>query len=386
MMHYGRGNLYYRIEGAVLSVLRRYGFDGLLARSQTYEPVLWKNAEICMRRSRYGIAFFEHDKEHLGFNPNVTMEIGFMIALGKRVLILKDHRLPDLPRNLIERTFHEFSSNQLEKDIDKAITKFLRDQGEVQVTETISGPTPLQSKKRRTERIIESLKGVAPRAIIRQAGSLSSLAISKDGTDDENDDEMRELLIKEQRTMLAALDSGAILRCVISPDIQIVAVAQNIIPAERIKIYVLPRINQLIDLLRRYRDQRNLQLVYAARLPHDNMLLVGGEMFIGRRRVHERGFPSTTIVRDPEIVRIEIDQFDLLFGDTARIVLGLSQCHERDYGAPELKDKVIAYLDRCRKKLRALASTQLSGTVFPPKREVSPAVPARAHAKAASAR
>ncbi|HET9165501.1 MAG TPA: hypothetical protein VFP11_05860 [Candidatus Angelobacter sp.] len=386
MMHYGRGNLYDRMEGAILSVLRRYGLDGLLARDQTYEPVLWKSAKICMRHSRYGIACFEYDKEHLAFNPNVTMEIGFMLALGKRVLILKDHRLPDLPRNLVERTFQEFSSSQLEKDIDEAITKFLRDQGEVQVTETISGPTPLQSKKRRTERIIESLRGVAPRAVIRQAGSLSSLAISKDEADDESDDEMRELLIKEQRTMLAALDSGAILRCIISPDIQIVAVAQKIIPAGRIKTYVLPRINLLIDLLKRYRDQRNLQLVYAARLPHDNMLLVGGEMFIGRRRVHERGFPSTTIVRDPEILRIEIDQFDLLFGDTARIILGLNHCHERDYGSPELKDHVVTYLDRCRKKLRALASTHLSGTDIPSRRNVSSAMPARANAKVASAR
>ena len=109
-------------------------------------------------------------------------------------------------------------------------------------------------------------------------------------------------------------------------------------------------------------------------------------MFIGRRRVHERGFPSTTIVRDPEILRIEIDQFDLLFGDTARIILGLSHCHERDYGSPELKDQVVAYLDRCRKKLRALASTHLSSADFPSKRGVSSAVPAKAYAKAASAR
>lgn len=356
MIRYGKGDEYRRIENTIKETLKRYKFTGALARDRTFQDQLWDQIRFCMEFSRYGIAVFEENPEHPEFNPNVFVELGFMMGLGRKILILKERELRPLPSDLLGHLYVPFSRDTLESDIDAAVTKWLFDIGHVPLAETITGLTSIDAKKERTRRIIEVLNDVSkPGTVIRQAGALSSFAISSQERhqfEGDVDGTLKELLLEEQLSMVSALEKGAIVRCLISPDVHRVAAVQGLIPPERLLSDVLPRIDRLIEVLKRYLKKPSLQIVYVARLPRDNMLMVGDQMFVGRRRIHEWGFPLTTVIRDPEQLRSEMAEFDEIFGDVARIILRDNQCGEGDFGAEKLKRRVIEHLNECYEDLK----------------------------------
>ena len=338
-----------RIEAVIKDTLSRYGFHGTLARDHSYFPDLWRNVEHCIEHSNYGIAVCEQATPE--FNANVAVELGYMTALRKDVLILKDKEV-NLPENLHGRLFSEFTRSTLEADIERAITNWLSYRGHTLMTETILGSNAIESQKARTRRIIEVLEDARSDSIIRHAGVFSTLAITKGEAlaDSDSDEELKDLLLREHNEMIAALKRGVFLRCIISPHIQKVALDLNFISPERVRRDALPRIQQLIQVIER--KQPNLQIVCVAYLPYPNMFIMANQLFIGRRRLGEKGFPSTTIVYDPKLVQDETAQFDVLFSDAARAILGKGDCTEEDYCSEQLKDKVIKHLKKCNRDLQ----------------------------------
>jgi hypothetical protein len=355
MMRYDEGADYERLEGAIKSSLKRFGFNGVLARDKRFRPQLWDNIEFCMRHSRYGVVVFEQNPRRPEFNPNVSVELGFMMALKKDCLILKEKELPHLPTDILGHLYTEFHRDRMESEVEAAIRSWLEGLNHIQFSETLSHADPIEAKKVRTRRIIEALKSLPPEpnAIIRQGGALSSLAISKRETLLESSSKMslKQLLLEEKNQFIGAIDSGVTVRCIICPALQTVAVDLNLIAPDFVRSDVTHRIDEMIRMLTYYRRSTKLQVVYVARMPHENVLMVGDEMFIGRRRLNEWGFPSTTIVRDPELLQSEIAEFDLLFDDAARALLCVDRCTESDYGSSRLKTKIKEHLVACRNEL-----------------------------------
>jgi hypothetical protein len=360
MMRYGDGDKYRDIDLALKKALSRFGFHGILARDQTFHEQLWNHITFCMSHSRYGIAVFEQNPKTSEFNPNVSVELGFMLAQKKRCLILKEHELPKLQADLVGHLYVEFRQGSIEHDLDVAVTRWLGALGHAPTTEEITASTPVDAKKARTRRIVESLKLVEPgaSAIIRQAASLSSLAISPKETLLESDDNkgLKSLLLDERQTLIHLIERGVIVRFIIAPDVYRVAVEANLITADVVNGDVLKRVDQLIATLESHVTTSNLQIVYVTRLPHENLLIVGSEVFLGRRRLKEWGFPRTTVAREPTLVASEVAQFDLLFDDAVKSLLGDEHATPHDYGNRGLKLTVIKHLKECRRDLEARVS------------------------------
>ena len=71
----------------------------------------------------FGIAVFERLTTD-EFNPNVSLEVGYMLALGKPVCVLKDSTLKTLPSDLIGRLYDSFNvqrPNSIKPKLDKWI-------------------------------------------------------------------------------------------------------------------------------------------------------------------------------------------------------------------------------------------------------------------------
>lgn len=81
---------------------------------------LWDNVCTYMCGCRFGVAVVEEIEER-SFNPNVAIEIGFMQALQRKVLVLKDRRVPMLPTDLAGRLYREFDSYNLAPTVRQAI-------------------------------------------------------------------------------------------------------------------------------------------------------------------------------------------------------------------------------------------------------------------------
>ena len=115
-----------RIYDAVVAALAKMGLNALRADQHAYHPELWSNICTYMLSCSKAVVIFE-DVEVRDFNPNVALELGFMLALNKDCLILKEKRLPKPPTDMIGRLWREFDSYAPGRTIPKQISRWLVD-------------------------------------------------------------------------------------------------------------------------------------------------------------------------------------------------------------------------------------------------------------------
>ncbi len=106
--------------------LSRMGLRPLRADKKTYHHELWGNVCTYMLGCSKAVIVFE-DVEQREFNPNVALEFGFMRALNKPCLILKEKRLPKPPTDIIGYLWREFDSFAPEETIPDQISRWLVD-------------------------------------------------------------------------------------------------------------------------------------------------------------------------------------------------------------------------------------------------------------------
>jgi hypothetical protein len=120
MMRYRESEHFLQIEEAIITTLKAFGLQARLAKDKAYSDDLWDNVRIYMHASKYGLAVFEEiDERH--FNPNVAMEVGYMYALGRRILLLKDKRMPAMPTDILGQIYKPFDSYKIAQTIKDQI-------------------------------------------------------------------------------------------------------------------------------------------------------------------------------------------------------------------------------------------------------------------------
>jgi len=73
-----------------------------------------------------GLHFFERINTNY-FNPNVSLEIGYMMAMNKPILFLKDLTLTSLQTDLIGKLYHEYDFQSPETTLPIVIDKWIKD-------------------------------------------------------------------------------------------------------------------------------------------------------------------------------------------------------------------------------------------------------------------
>ena len=81
-----------------------------------------------MLGSSYGVAVFE-EIDIREFNPSVALELGFMLALNNRCLILKNIRMSRMPTDIVGKLYKEFDTYQIAKTVEVAIKSWVHDIG-----------------------------------------------------------------------------------------------------------------------------------------------------------------------------------------------------------------------------------------------------------------
>jgi len=128
MMRFTPGSQYEAITKTLRTIFTRYGLSVLRADDKDYTGDLWENVCTYMLGVRYGIAVFE-EIDVREFNPNIALELGFMLALSRRCLILKDRRMPRVPTDIVGKLYKEFDTYNIEDTIAAAVTSWVRDVG-----------------------------------------------------------------------------------------------------------------------------------------------------------------------------------------------------------------------------------------------------------------
>jgi hypothetical protein len=128
MMRFRAGPQYDEIHKAIRDGMASWGLKVLRADDKDYTGDLWENVCLHMLGCRFGVAVFE-EIDIREFNPNVALELGFMIALGKRCLLLKDQRMPRMPTDIVGKLYKEFDSYNITSTISTAVDRWARDIG-----------------------------------------------------------------------------------------------------------------------------------------------------------------------------------------------------------------------------------------------------------------
>ena len=126
MMRFGKTKAHINIYKSIKETLNKYKINALRADEKEYHEDLFPNVLTYIYGSSFGIAVFERLEEDV-FNPNVSLEVGYMRALRKPVCLLKDRTLKTLQTDLVGKLYKTFDPQEPKKTIPGVLEKWLFD-------------------------------------------------------------------------------------------------------------------------------------------------------------------------------------------------------------------------------------------------------------------
>ena len=125
IMRFGKSTTHDLIVTSIKSVLEKNGLKGVRADDYEYTPEKLANILTYIYGCDFGIAVFDNiDAEY--FNPNVSLEVGSLLALNKLLSLLKDKELKTLTPDIVEN-YTESDSQKCEETITSALTSWLKE-------------------------------------------------------------------------------------------------------------------------------------------------------------------------------------------------------------------------------------------------------------------
>ncbi len=128
VMQFGGTKPHGNIVTCIKDTLKKYKITALRADDKQYMDDLFPNVKVYMHACDFSIAVFDRITED-DFNPNVSLEVGYMLGMGKNVLLLKDKTLKSLPTDLAGKLYKEFDTTDIESTMPQQIEKWLSDKG-----------------------------------------------------------------------------------------------------------------------------------------------------------------------------------------------------------------------------------------------------------------
>ncbi len=111
-----------QILETIKKVLAKHDFVGVRADHKDYHPDVLPNVMTYMEGSGFGIAVYIDDH-----NPNVSLEVGYMLANSKPICFLKGNDLGDLHIDIISKLYKNFDSEKPIETIDPILSRWLTD-------------------------------------------------------------------------------------------------------------------------------------------------------------------------------------------------------------------------------------------------------------------
>lgn len=110
---------------SIAATLKAHGLNALRADAGAYSDDLWHNVETYMACSAYGIAVFE-DINKREFNPNVSLELGYMMSSRKRCLLLKEKHLPSVPVDVAGKLYRPWDSYEIAETVSEQVANWVK--------------------------------------------------------------------------------------------------------------------------------------------------------------------------------------------------------------------------------------------------------------------
>ncbi|KZF07764.1 hypothetical protein A2J03_22245 [Rhodococcus sp. EPR-157] len=124
MMRFNNSPQLEEVFKTIKDTLAAKGMNAVRASDRDYTSELWTNVEVYLTGCKYGIAVFE-DIDERDFNPNVSLELGYLMGRGKRTLLLKEKRLRTLPADVVHRLYKAFDSYDIPTTVAAEVARWI---------------------------------------------------------------------------------------------------------------------------------------------------------------------------------------------------------------------------------------------------------------------
>lgn len=128
IMQFGNTKPHQSIVTCIKATLANHGITALRADDKEYMDDLFPNIKTYMHACDFGVAVYDRITED-DFNPNVSLEVGYMLGMGKNVLLLKDKTLKSLQTDLTGKLYKAFDTTDIDNTMPQHIVKWLSDRG-----------------------------------------------------------------------------------------------------------------------------------------------------------------------------------------------------------------------------------------------------------------
>lgn len=119
-----------KIQTGIVQIIKSHfeskGLNLLRADDKWYADDLFTNIKTYMHGCSFGVALFERINSNY-FNPNVSLEIGYMMAMNKPILFLKDRTLTSLHSDLVGKLYHEYDFQNPQNTLPTVIDRWIND-------------------------------------------------------------------------------------------------------------------------------------------------------------------------------------------------------------------------------------------------------------------
>ncbi len=125
IMKFSKDERFNNALSTIKNVLQDYSIIGVRADEHQFARTIWENIKAYMDNADFGIAITDSVEEDY-INSNVSVEIGYMLALKKKVCLLKEKSLDKLHSDFAGIIYKEFDINNVEGTIPTVLTDWMK--------------------------------------------------------------------------------------------------------------------------------------------------------------------------------------------------------------------------------------------------------------------
>lgn len=128
IMRFTAAKPFEQIVGAIKATGEKHGLSVIRADENEFHADLWGNVRTLLHRCGFGVAVFERIESEEP-NANIGLEVGYLMAMNKPVLLLKDKTVEVLQSDLAGKLYKPFDPHDPGGTIPNQLTKWLGDNG-----------------------------------------------------------------------------------------------------------------------------------------------------------------------------------------------------------------------------------------------------------------
>lgn len=162
IMRFGATPAHEKIVVGIKAALMKHGITALRADDFEFHSNLFLNILTYIYGCGFGVAFFERIQTD-DPNPNVALEVGYMLALRKNVCLFKDRTLKELPTDLISHLYRNFDQLDPENSIPDPLEKWLVSYGIIESTRVPTETEALRIEISTLKELMEASNLICPK-------------------------------------------------------------------------------------------------------------------------------------------------------------------------------------------------------------------------------